>query len=207
MLKFLALALRGGFMDINTGKLSSGSSFILKKLKETDLNSKVNSNENDNFAKEKLLNDFADIRFNDKFFKSRIINNNRRLSDYENSVSELQFIEQKISILEKMNKDTDKAAIKEILEGSIFNKKNVFKDFFPDLENFNENLQSLKESVKEKNNLLSEEFKRIEVSSQNIISTNFKSFLVNEESIMNLDKEKIENTIDLSNKKVMELIS
>jgi hypothetical protein len=207
MLKFLASALRGGFMDINTGKLSSGSSFILKKLKETDLNGKVNSNENDYFAKEKLLNDFADIRFNDKFFKSRIINNNRRLSDYENSLSEIQFIEQKINILETLNIDSDKEAIKEVIDGSVYNRKNVIKDFFPDLENFNEGLQSLKESVNEKNSLLSEELKRIEVASQNIISTNFKSFLVNEESIMKLDKEKIEDTIDLSNKKVMELIS
>jgi hypothetical protein len=194
-------------MDINTGKLGSSSDIYLKKLRETEFGNKISSKENDHFAKDKLLNDFADVKFDERTFKSRIINNNKQLSEYENNMNEAQFFEQKLNLLSTLDKDLDKNQIIEVLDNSIYNNTNVMKDFFPELDNFYEGLAKAKEALKEQYNKLDKDFKQIEISSQNILSTNLNISHESNVDIGSLEKENILDVLTLNAKRVLELVS
>ncbi|OHD13176.1 MAG: hypothetical protein A2086_09700 [Spirochaetes bacterium GWD1_27_9] len=194
-------------MNINTGKLVSNSELLLKKVKEQDTNNKVVQKTENDIPKEKLLKDFADIKFNDNNFKSRIMSNNNRLSTYENELSKIQFIEQKLSIIETAQQGNNTEEISKIINESIFNNEQILKNHFKSNDNLQNDISNLKDVISNSYENLNKEFKAIEIASQNIISTNSKQFNMVEESIQNIGSTNLLNTFNLSNKRVMELIS
>ena len=77
-------------MNITSDKIISNSNDYQKKIKEDDSLSitKINKNK----MSEKLLKDFSTVSSSDSYIKAKIINNNIRLTNYENNISKNQFI-------------------------------------------------------------------------------------------------------------------
>ncbi|HPO49419.1 MAG TPA: hypothetical protein PLO89_03755, partial [Spirochaetota bacterium] len=160
-------------MNINTGKLASNSEAFLKKIKEQENGKTVSSiNEKSQSIKKKLLNDFADIKFADSSFKGRLLSNNFKLSEYELEYSKNQFVEERLKSLENAYEDNDLKKVTEIINHSVFNNKNVLKDFFPESQNIDDAIYNAKSAIEKNFKLLSKEYKSIEVASQNILSVN-----------------------------------
>lgn len=192
-----------GYMNINTGKLASSTNVFIKKLKENETDNKIV--EKDSF-KEKLLNDFADIKFSGNNFKSRLINNNHRLSNYENELSQVQFLEQKYEVMVKENGNNNVEQLREIIDNSSYNNQNILKAYFENHNDLQTNLGLLKDVIDNKYASLDKEFKKIEVASQNIISLNSQLQGMNEDSIKNLKIDDLSDSTNLSNKRVMHLV-
>ncbi|HOJ63658.1 MAG TPA: hypothetical protein PLE45_04485 [Spirochaetota bacterium] len=193
-------------MDINTGKLSSSSNLFNKKVKENDTNNKVSKVE-DRTNSSKILNDFADIKFSSKDFKARIIENNNRLTAYENEISKLQYVEQQISQLEQYIKEKNSNKIRDILDNSIFNNENVLKGYFSSANNVEKEIAAAKEKIEKQYSKLDMEFKAIEIASQNILSLNPNSIKISEEIGDFSSNSDIFNSLSVNSKRVLELIS
>ena len=195
-------------MDINTGKLSSSSNLFNKKIKENDLNNKISKEESKSNNTSKILTDFADIKFNNKDFKARIIENNNRLTTYENEISKLQYVEQQIEKLEKYIKGKNDLKIREILDNSIFNNENVLKDYFSSANNVKEELEKAKIKIEREYSKLDIEFKAIEIANQNILSLNPNSFKISEDiSSFSSNSNIFDSFSNINSKRVLELIS
>lgn len=194
-------------MDINTGKLSSSSNLFNKKVKENDTNNKVSKLEEKENNSSKILNDFADIKFSNKDFKARIIENNNRLTSYENEISKLQYVEQQISKLEEYIKERNLPKIRDILDNSIFNNENVLKNYFSSANNVEKEISLAKEKVSLQYSRLDMEFKAIEIASQNILSLNPNSFRISEDITNFSSNSNIFETLSVNSKRVLELIS
>jgi hypothetical protein len=192
-------------MNINTGKLGSSTNILFNKIKE---NEKKVSETNESGLKQKLLNDFADIKFIESNFKTRIINNNTRLSNYENEQSKIQYINQRLDLIEnELNAKASKDSIKKIIDDSNYNNQNVLKEYFKNSDNFKTAFNSAKSAIAEKQTDLDKEFKKIEIASQNIISLNSQFQNSNIDSIKNFKNENLSDSTSLNNKRVMQLIS
>lgn len=195
-------------MDINTGKLSSSSNLFNKKIKESDLNNKISKEQTKLSNTSKILTDFADIKFNTKDFKTRIIENNNRLTNYENEVNKLQYVEQQIEKIEEYLKERSDLKIREILDNSLFNNEKVLKDYFSSIDNISNELNSAKIKIKDQYSKLDMEFKAIEIANQNILSLNPNSTSISEDILSFSSRNDIFDSItNINTKRVMELIS
>jgi aconitase B len=154
-----------------------------------------------------LLNDFADIKFSGNNFKSRLINNNHRLSDYENEMSQAQFLEQKYEVIVREYQNNNVDQIKEIIDNSSYNNQNILKVYFGNLNDLQASIGLLRGVIDDKYASLDKEFKKIEIASQNIISLNSQLPGINEDSIKNLKIEDLSDSTSLNNKRVMHLVS
>lgn len=197
---------------INTGKLASTSSSLIKKIKEqeSDISSSKITGDKSNAIANKLLHDFPEIKAQDQSFKSRLININNELTNYENDLSKTQLIEEKMKTLENQMRKKDFDKIKDTLENSIYENEKIFKGFIPssyNQENINSVFSNLRKYIQEKNVELDNKFKEIEVKSQNIVSLYSYPMNINDSSIKNLNLEKIVDSTNLNHKRVIDLIS
>lgn len=192
-------------MDINTGNIVSNSSNFFKKLKEVG-DTKI-SKDKVNTTK-KIKEDFADIKFSDKNLSSKLMENNNRLSKYENELSKLQFVQQKIEVIRPMIENNDFNKANTIIENSVYNNKQLLKDYFTTTENFPKELTKTQELLNTKQNSLDNEFKSIEIASQNILSlfsNNDNNSSV--EFTKNINLTATTTKYNLNNKRVIDLIS
>lgn len=194
-------------MNINTGKLISNSELFLKKIKEQDANQKISNDvgEKDGI-KERILNDFADIKYANDSFKGRFLLNNFKLSKYEFEYSKNQFIDEKLDSIQMAYDKGNLDEIKDIINNGIFNNKNVLMDYFSKDENIQTSLDTAKEMVNEKYEVLSREYKSIEVASQNILSINQDTIAHSKSILKDLDKDSLINTTRVDSKRISQLI-
>lgn len=195
-------------MNINTGKLASNSEAFLKKIKEQENGNTVSSiNEKSQSIKKKLLNDFADIKFADGSFKGRLLSNNFKLSEYELEYSKNQFVEERLKSLENAYEDNDLKKVTEIINHSVFNNKNVLKDFFPESQNIDDSIYNAKSAIEKNFKFLSKEYKSIEVASQNILSVNQDSTSNSIDFVRGMDPEILSKSIRIDSSRISKLIS
>ena len=194
-------------MNINTGKLGSSTNILFNKIKENEKNDKI-SETKESGLKQKLLNDFADIKFIESNFKTRIINNNARLSNYENEQSRIQYMNQRLDLIEdQFAKNASKESIQKIIDESNYAKQNVLKEYFRNESDHSAALEKTRNAIADKQNELEKEFKKIEIASQNIVSLNSNLQNTPLDSVKDLKNENLTDTMSLNNKRVMELIS
>ncbi|MBP7554209.1 MAG: hypothetical protein KA885_12355 [Spirochaetes bacterium] len=195
-------------MDINTGKLAGSSTFFQKKVREAESGVKVTKeNKIKDSLHSKILNDFNDVKYSDKDFKIRIIENNNRLTNYENELSKIQYMEQRLEQIESLDVAKDKAEVAKIVDESIYNNKNVFDGYIKSSASFEEDIKKVKEYISSNYNVLENEFKSIEIASQNILSL---SPSYSQDSIEEINSTDISSAIDVMNvnkKRLMDLIS
>lgn len=196
-------------MDINTGKLASTSSSFIKKIKENDTNnktSKIDSKKEEVIAK-KIREDFSDIKTNNEVLRSKLVNTNNRLTHYENELSKAQYVEQKLDAIAQYIKDNIPEEINKIITNSNYKNENVLKEYFTDSKNIEEQLKIARETINTKYNEIDKGFKEIEVTSQNIISLYSRSFKVSDDMVKNIDLTELAKSTNISNKRVIDLIS
>ena len=196
-------------MDINTGKLASSSSLFLKKIKDNDTCKKISNinNEKEKALTKRLQVDFADIKSNDKIFKNRFINLNNQLSKHENELSKTQFIDQNLGVIENLLQQGDTKQITQIIENSIFGNEKILKRFFSSIDNFSLELQKAKQVINNKYSQLDNNFKAIEITSQNIISLYSHSMQVSDNSIKDINLDELVKSTKVNHKRVMDLVS
>lgn len=195
-------------MNINTGKLASNSELFLKKLKEQESVKNVTSEkEGSKNLKQKLLNDFADIKFGDNAFKGRLLSNNLKLSKYEYEYSKNQFVEEKLNVIQDAYKSDNLSKVNDIIDSGVFNNKNVLKDFFMNNEDIKIALSKAKDIVDANYKTLSKEYKSIEIASQNILSINQDTATYSIDSIKDVSPDTLLRTTRLNSVKISELIS
>ncbi|MCK4798429.1 MAG: hypothetical protein KAT05_13700 [Spirochaetes bacterium] len=196
-------------MDINTGKLASSSSLFLKKIKDNDTSKKISNinNEKEKALTKRLQVDFADIKSNDKIFKNRFINLNNQLSKHENELSKTQFIDQNLGVIENLLQQGDTKQITQIIENSIFGNEKILKRFFSSIDNFSLELQKAKQVINNKYSQLDNNFKAIEITSQNIISLYSHSMQVSDNSIKDINLDELVKSTKVNHKRVMDLVS
>ena len=84
----------------------------------------------------------------------------------------------------------------------------MLKNYFTLDNNLDTQLQNAKKIIEETFTNLENEFKALEITSQNIISLYSYPMNVNDNTIQNLNQlEKLVNSTNLNNKRVMDLIS
>ncbi len=196
-------------MNIHTGKLASNSTSFIKEAKKQDSStktSKIKSNEKENISS-KLLKDFPEIKTDNKAYRSRLVNINKRLTEYETNLSKAQFIEEKLKTIEVFQKANQIDNISDLIESSTYKNEKILKNYFTSNKNFDAEIQKAKNEIQKTFIELDNEFKAIEITSQNIISLYSYPMNINDNSIKNLNLEELINTTNLDNKRVMDLIS
>jgi len=195
-------------MDINTGKLASSSTFFQKKIREVESGEKVaKESKIKDSLHSKILNDFNDVKYSDKDFKIRIIENNNRLTNYENELSKIQYMEQRLEQIESLDVVKDKSEIAQIIDESIYNNKNVFDGYVNSNNYLKEDIKKVKEYIFSSYDALENEFKSIEIASQNILSL---SPSYSQDSMEEINSADISSAVDVMNvnkKRLMDLIS
>lgn len=195
-------------MDINTGKLASSSTFFQKKIREVESGEKVTKESKiKDSLHSKILNDFNDVKYSDKDFKIRIIENNNRLTNYENELSKIQYMEQRLDRIESLDVVKDKSEIAQIIDESIYNNKNVFDGYVNSNNYLKEDIKKVKEYIVSSYDALENEFKSIEIASQNILSL---SPSYSQDSMEEINSADISSAVDVMNvnkKRLMDLIS
>lgn len=197
-------------MDIHTGKLASSSTSFIKETKKIDPNSKISeikSNKEEGISR-KLLQDFPEIKTDNKSFRSRLVNINKRLTEYETNLSKTQYLDERLKAISDLlhGKEIDK--INTLIETSTYKNEKVLKNYFTPNGNIEMQLQNAKKIITESFSKLDNEFKALEITSQNIISLYSYPMNVNDNNIKNLSQlEKLIDTTNLNNKRVMDLIS
>jgi len=194
---------------INTGKLASTSSSLIKKIKENESEnstSKISKTKDATIAN-KLLHDFADIKNENQSYKNRLININNKLTDYENELSKTQFVENKIRSLEDFTKNNENEKIAETIDNTTYNGEKVLKEYFHNTKVTLEELGKVIQKIYEKYDDMNEQFKKIEVASQNIISLYSFPMNINDSSISSLSIGDILKSTNINQKRVMDLIS
>lgn len=196
-------------MNINTGKLASSSTSFLKKIKEIDTGrdvSKINKKTDTNISS-KLLKDFPEIKNTNQTFKTRLVNISSLLSNYENELSKTQFIDERLKEIEKEIQENNKEKIKSIIQNSTYNNEKVLSKYFDNNKDVPEQLQIAKQNIEKQYSSLKNEFKAIEITSQNIISLYSYPMNISEASIKNLNINELAKSTNLNQKRVIDLIS
>lgn len=195
-------------MNINTGKLASGSNLFFKKLKENSSVDLKKKDEKESKISEKLKKDFFDISSNVDNFKSRIISNNAKLSDYENKLSELQFIKSKNDQISDLYNQNELTEIDKIIQNSKYNNRNVLIDFFNTDSDLKSQIDGLYDYIAQQENRLNKDFMAIEIASQNIISMNSINITELDQigKVTDLDLSSTISSYNIDNSKVLELI-
>src|SRR4030042_5383044 len=136
-----------GTMDINTGKLASNSINFLKKVKDNDLNFKIDKIKNKESLNELIKKDSLDVDTVDKSYKSRVINIQNQISQYENELSRTQFISQKLDEIQFLMKGNNETEIKEIINNSEFDNQLILKSFFNSRNDLSTQIAEAKNTV------------------------------------------------------------
>jgi|GEM_PF-1446431 len=197
-------------MDINTGKLVSNSTSLYKQVKKNDLNenvSKLEKIKNDSKTNQ-IFTDFNDIKLNNKSIKEKLTEINNLITQHENELSKIQFIEQKIEILEGYNKKNDRTNIDNTISNSIFKGEAVLKEYFTSANegSLDKRLEEVKNKINEKYYQLDKDYKAIEITYQNLISLYSHDSKNPQESMEKINFKELLNTTNLNKKRVMDLI-
>ncbi|HNZ25906.1 MAG TPA: hypothetical protein PK385_04330 [Spirochaetota bacterium] len=195
-------------MDINTGKLAGSSTFFQKKIREVESGVKVaKESKIKDSLHSKILSDFNDVKYSDRDFKTRIIENNNRLTNYENELSKIQYMEQRLEEIESLDVVKDKAEIVRIVDESIYDNKNVFDGYINSGNSLEEDIKKVKEYISSNYGVLENEFKAIEIASQNILSLSPSYSQDSIEEINFADINSAVNVMNVNKKRLMDLIS
>jgi hypothetical protein len=196
--------LKEGNMTIDTRNLVSESEFLTKELKK---NSRVEERDNVNLSvRERILNDFAEIKHTDTDLRMRLISNNRALAIYEEDLTRTQFVQDRLKEIRRSLGNNDFQKAQDIVENAKFNNEEVLAQYFEskiDLESLTNAEELLESELKS----LDREFNKIAIAEQNILS------FVNNESdnsldiIGNIDMTDILSSLKLDSKKILDLIS
>jgi hypothetical protein len=197
-------------MNIHTGKLASSSTSFIKEAKKQDSSSKISKTQNkkEEVISKKLLKDFPEIKTDNKAYRSRLVNLNQKLTEYESNLSKAQFIEQRLKTIEELLQGNNTDKIYNLINTSLYKNEPVLKDYFIQNKDIEMQLQNAKKNITQTFAELENEFKALEITSQNIISLYSYPMNINENTIKNLTQlEKLVDTTNLNNKRVMDLIS
>ena len=191
-------------MTIDTRNSVSESEFLTKELKK---NGKIEEHESVNLSvKERILNDFAEIKHADTDLRMRLINNNRALAIYEDDLTRTQYVQERLKDIRKSLSSNDFQKAQDIVENSKFNNEQVLAVYFEsniDLKSLTDAEQLVESELKS----LEREFNKIAIAEQNILS------FVNNESdssldiIGELDMKDMLASFRLDSKKIIDLIS
>ena len=196
-------------MTIDTNTIVSNSSLFQKKIKDAQNVSKSEKVELNNVtsADKKMISDFADVTQTDNSFKRRIMENNARLTAYEDDYNRLEFLQQQIEMIENLDISKERADIDAVIENSIYGGKNIFDQYGKSADEIVTQLDAIKRSVAVEQTALEEDFKAIEIANQNILSLNTVISDKSVSQIAKMDVQALNNAIHLSNRRVIDLIS
>lgn len=201
--------LRSSKMNINVGKLASNSSSILKKIKENDINNKTSGIGK---IKEYNLSNPINIELsqsgseNTQFVK-RFKEINKSLTEYENDLSKNQFLEQKANEITTLLSNNNETEIRKLVADTKYEGKKILTQFFKVKNPADTGLTEMKNTIKEKFEDLDTMYKKIQISTQNLLSMvsypGEKDEINTTDLKINLDN----NLINIDSKRVMDLIS
>jgi len=196
-----------GTMDINTGKLASNSINFLKKIKDNDLNVKIDKIKNKESLNELIQKDSLNVDTADKSYKSRVFNIQNQISKYENELSRTQFISQKLDEIQLLMKGNNETEIKEIINNSEFDNQLILKSIINDKKDLRTQIAEAKNTVSDTLEKLDNEYNAIKIAYQNVISLYTIPANLSNDTIKNLNFEEVIKTSQLNNKRVLNLIS
>src|SRR4030042_4183058 len=109
-------------MNINTGKLTSNSTPIIKETKKKDSATKSSKiiNLKEDKISNKLLKDFPEIVTDNKSYKTRLVNLNNQLTEYESELSKNQFVEEKLKTIEDYFQKKEDNKINDLIDTSFY---------------------------------------------------------------------------------------
>lgn len=196
-------------MNIDTRTIVSNSNNFQKRVKDsqsTDKSEKVLDSNKITSADNRVLTDFSDVSKTDSSYKRRVVENNVRLTEYEDNYNRLEFIQQQIEMIEDLDLSKDRAEIASIVENSVYAGVNVFDKYTENRADVAEKISEIKRAVSVETMAMQEEFKSIEITNQNMLSLN-KVSDNDVAKIADLSKSELSKAFNLNNKRVMDLIS
>jgi hypothetical protein len=196
-------------MTIDTNTIVSNSNLFQKKIKDAQNVSKSEKIGSDNVtsADRRVISDFADVTQTDNSFKRRIMENNARLTAYEDDYNRLEFLQQQIEMIENLDIAKERADIDAVIEDSVYGGKNIFAKYGEGADEIVSSLSEIKRSVAVEQAALEQDFKAIEIANQNILSLNTVISDKSVSQIAKLDIQALNEAIHLSNRRVIDLIS
>ncbi|MBQ3922427.1 MAG: hypothetical protein II707_03950 [Spirochaetales bacterium] len=196
-------------MTIDTNTIVSNSNLFQKKIKDAQNVSKSEKIGSDNVtsADRRVISDFADVTQTDNSFKRRIMENNARLTAYEDDYNRLEFLQQQIEMIENLDIAKERADINAVIEDSVYGGKNIFAKYGEGADEIVSSLSEIKRSVAVEQAALEQDFKAIEIANQNILSLNTVISDKSVSQIAKLDIQALNEAIHLSNRRVIDLIS
>ena len=196
-------------MTIDTNTIVSNSNLFQKKIKDAQNVSKSEKVGLDNVtsADKRVISDFADVTQTDNSFKRRIMENNARLTAYEDDYNRLEFLQQQIEMIENLDIAKERADINAVIEDSVYGGKNIFAKYGEGADEIVSSLAEIKRSVAVEQAALEQDFKAIEIVNQNILSLNTVISDKSVSQIAKLDIQALNEAIHLSNRRVIDLIS
>ena len=196
-------------MTIDTNTIVSNSNLFQKKIKDAQNVSKSEKVGLDNVtsADKRVISDFADVTQTDNSFKRRIMENNARLTAYEDDYNRLEFLQQQIEMIENLDIAKERADINAVIEDSVYGGKNIFAKYGESADEIVSSLAEIKRSVAVEQAALEQDFKAIEIVNQNILSLNTVISDKSVSQIAKLDIQALNEAIHLSNRRVIDLIS
>ena len=196
-------------MTIDTNTIVSNSNLFQKKIKDAQNVSKSEKVGLDNVtsADRRVISDFADVTQTDNSFKRRIMENNARLTAYEDDYNRLEFLQQQIEMIENLDIAKERADINAVIEDSVYGGKNIFAKYGEGADEIVSSLAEIKRSVAVEQAALEQDFKAIEIANQNILSLNTVISDKSVSQIAKMDVQALNNAIHLSNRRVIDLIS
>ena len=196
-------------MTIDTNTIVSNSNLFQKKIKDAQNVSKSEKVGLDNVtsADKRVISDFADVAQTDNSFKRRVMENNARLTAYEDEYNRLEFLQQQIEMIESLDIAKERADINAVIEDSVYGGKNIFAKYGEGADEIVSSLSEIKRSVAVEQAALEQDFKAIEIANQNILSLNTVISDKSVSQIAKLDIQALNEAIHLSNRRVINLIS
>ena len=196
-------------MTIDTNTIVSNSNLFQKKIKDAQNVSKSEKVglTNVTSADRRVISDFADVTQTDNSFKRRIMENNARLTAYEDDYNRLEFLQQQIEMIENLDIAKERADIDAVIEDSVYGGKNIFAKYGESADEIVSSLAEIKRSVAVEQAALEQDFKAIEIANQNILSLNTVISDKSVSQIAKLDIQALNEAIHLSNRRVIDLIS
>ena len=196
--------LKEGNMTIDTRNLVSESEFLTKELKK---NGKIEEREDLNFSgRERILDDFAEIKYADTDLRMRLINNNKALAIYEEDLTRTQYVQDRLKDIRRALNNNELQKAQDIVEYARFNNEQVLSFYFESKVDL-ESLTDAEHLVESEFQSLEREFNKIAVAEQNILS-----FVNNEtdnslDIISKLDMTDMLASLKLDSRKIIDLIS
>ncbi|MBR3731241.1 MAG: hypothetical protein IKN25_01200 [Spirochaetales bacterium] len=196
-------------MTIDTNTIVSNSNLFRKKIKDAQNVSKSEKVglTNVTSADKRVISDFADVTQTDNSFKRRIMENNARLTAYEDEYNRLEFLQQQIEMIGNLDIAKERADINAIIEDSVYAGKNIFAQYGKSADEIVDSLDEIKRSVAVEQTALEQDFKAIEIANQNILSLNTVISDKSVSQIAQMDIQALNDSIRLSNRRVIDLIS